>query len=87
MNPHARYALARAIETEDRIRRTRGELVPALEVEQTYGRLFKLTVLALETAIDGLERSEALTASQVAFLERHFDRVRIDLAAEIRDGE
>jgi len=88
MNPHARFALARAIKTEDEIKTARRELVAAHDVEQTFGRLFKLCAQAFDTATDNLERDVGLSAKQAARLERHFDECRDRLREEvIYDGE
>ncbi|HEX7082032.1 MAG TPA: DUF1441 family protein [Gammaproteobacteria bacterium] len=79
MNPHLRLAQARAIETEDRIRLRRGELVEAHDVERTYGMLAQFVARAFETAPDVVERDVGLTPQQAARLEKHFDEMRAAL--------
>jgi len=76
MNPHARFALARAIKTEDEIKTARRELVASHDVEQEVGRIFKIVVQGFETAADNLERDVGLSAKQAARLEKHFDEYR-----------
>lgn len=83
MNPHARLALARAIESEDRTRKVRGELVEADDMARLVARLAMVCARGLESAADVAERDVGLTKTQIQFLEAHFDRVRNELAAEV----
>ena len=57
----------------------RGELVPAIEVEQTMGKLAKMFALGLDTLLDTIERDVGLQPMQAAKLEQHIDRLRENL--------
>lgn len=61
----------------------RGELVAAIEVERTMGRLLQIAVRGFETVQDRIERDAGLTPQQAAVLERHIDRIREELYEEI----
>jgi len=61
----------------------RGELVPSIEVERTMGRLMQLFVRGLETLQDRVERDAGLAPAQATVIERHVDRIREELHAEI----
>lgn len=87
LSPHARLARARAIETEDRIRAKRQELVEASDVERQFAVVFQSVNRAFDNAIDGLERDLELAPEAVEFLEKHFDRVREQLAQELKNGD
>ena len=86
LSPSGRLSNARAQLAEDDLRVRRGELLDADDVAQAYGRLFKSVVRAFDIAVDCLERDTDLRPDQVVYLENHFDRVREQLAEEVRGG-
>lgn len=87
LNPHARYALAKAIKTEDEITVRRGELVESADVEREIAVLFMQVARAFDTSIDTLERDIGIAPRQADRLEHHFDQCREQLYREIIDGK
>lgn len=85
MSPFNRRAWYQGEHEKLKLQTERGELVPAIEVEQTIGKVAKLFVLGMDTAIDTIERDAGLTALQAAKLEQHFDRLRDNLYRAITD--
>ena len=83
MNPHARYALAKAILAEDEIRVRRGELLESYDVERQFYKVFDMVALAYETAVDCCERDAGLTTQQATYLDEFFDKQRENLYTEI----
>lgn len=83
MRPHDRLSLARAVETEDRVRRQRGELCEAGDVERTMAGLASKFLRTAETLPDILERDAGLPPHAVALVEKAVDRLRYALADEL----
>lgn len=64
----------------------RGQLVEAIDMERTLGRITQIYVRGLETAADVVERDCGLTPPQAARLEAHLDRIREDLYQAMTEG-
>ncbi len=62
---------------------SRGELVDALEVERTLGRLMQVLARGLETVLDVIERDCGLSPSQASAGEKHIDEIREELYREL----
>lgn len=87
LNPHARLALARAIQVEDAIRRARGETVAAGDMATEISRCFKLTVQFAGTLPDILQRDAGLRGKQLEHVEKALDRFRIALYEAVKNGD
>lgn len=87
LSPFQRRAWYQGEHEKLKLQVERGELVSALEVEQTMGRLAKAFVLGLDTLMDVIERDAGLTALQAKRMEQHVDRVRENIYRELAGGE
>jgi hypothetical protein len=83
LSPFQRRAYYQGELDKLKVQQERGELVPALEVEQTIGKLAKLFVLGLDTLVDTIERDVGLSHKQADRMERHTDNIREQLYHEI----
>ena len=79
LTPFQRRAWYQGEHEKLKLQQERGELVPAIEVEQTIGKMVKLFVLGLDTLVDSIERDAGLTPLQAHRVEKHVDKVRESL--------
>lgn len=86
LSPFKRRAWYQGEREKMQLQIERGELVSAIEVERTMGRLFQLFVRGAETLQDRIERDAGLTPEQALVVETHIDRIREELYAEIAGG-
>ena len=79
LEPFKRRAHYQAEMDKIRLQRDRGELVPAVEVEQAYAEVFTILAQALDTLPDVLERDAAATPAQLVVIEATIDKAREQL--------
>lgn len=79
LTPFQRRAWYQGEHEKMRLQVERGELVPAIEVEQTLGKLAKRFVQGMDTMIDTIERDVGLSPAQAHKLEQHLDRTREEI--------
>lgn len=87
LKPWERKAHYQAEHEKLRLQVERGELVPAIEVEQGHGRIFAIVTQAFDTLPDVLERDVGLTPLQLARVEKHVDETREALYQALVEGE
>jgi hypothetical protein len=87
LKPWERKAHYQAEHEKLRLQIERGELVPALEVEQGHGQIFAIVTQAYDTLPDVLERDVGLNAMQLARVEKHLDEAREALYQALNAGE
>ena len=84
LGPRDRYDFARALETELRIDKLRGQLIPAMDCLMALADLAKTVVAVLETLPDRLERDAALLPAQIDLVERTISDLRSDLYERVK---
>lgn len=82
-NQFQRRARVQADEIELRVRKQRGQLLDALDVEQTIGHIAQLCVKGLDANVDRIERRCGLTPAQAAELERCNDDAKREISAAV----
>jgi hypothetical protein len=85
--PMERRAHYQAEHEKLRLQVERGELVPAIEVEQGHGQIFAIVTQAFDTLPDVLERDAGLSPLQLARVEKHLDELREALYQRLADDE
>lgn len=83
LSPFKRRAWYQGEREKLAVQSARGELVDAIDMERTLGRVMQTLVRGLESLLDVVERDSGLTPAQALAAEEHIDGVRDELYKQL----